>query len=226
MEGSLCTSGEVADPARSIPRALALALGSVTLLYVAIQVVAQGILGSSLAQSTVPLADAMARISPTLRLLMLAGAAVSMLGWLSGDILSTPRMLFAFARDGWLPGLLGRLHGRTKAPYVSIICYAVIAIGLAITGTFAELAVLATLASAVLYILGCGAAWQLARRGVAEAGAPLNFRWLGTAMVVGIGSMLAFITLASQEEIIGLLALISVCVAVYLLQARLAVMQA
>jgi amino acid transporter len=196
------------------------------LLYVAIQVVAQGILGPSLAQSTVPLADAMARISPTLRLLMLGGAAVSMFGWLSGDILSTPRMLFAFARDGWLPSLLGRLHGRTNVPHVSIICYAAIATGLAITGTFAELAVLATLASAMLYILGCGAAWQLARRGVAESGAPLNFRWLFTAVVVGIGSMLVLIALASAEEIIGLLVLVSVCVAVYLLQARAAVARA
>jgi amino acid transporter len=88
----------------------------------------------------------------------------------------------------WLPSLLGRLHGRSNAPYASIICYAAIAIGLAITGTFAELAVLATLTSAMLYILGCGAA---------ETGAPLNFRWLRTAMVIGIGSMLALITLAS-----------------------------
>jgi APA family basic amino acid/polyamine antiporter len=226
MEGSLCASGEVADPNRSIPRAIGLALGAVTLLYVAIQVVAQGILGPSLAQSTVPLADAMARISPALRLLMLGGAAVSMFGWLSGDILSTPRMLFAFARDGWLPSVLGRLHGRTNVPHVSIICYAAIATGLAITGTFTELAVLATLASAMLYILGCGAAWQLARRGVAKAGAPLNFRWLFTAVVVGISSMLVLIGLASQEEIIGLLVLIGVCVAVYLLQARVAVRQA
>ncbi len=226
MEGSLCASGEVADPGRSIPRALALALGSVTLLYLAIQVVAQGILGPSLAQSTVPLADAMARISPALRWLMLAGASVSMLGWLTGDILSTPRMLFAFARDGWLPSPLGRLHGRTNVPHVSIVCYAALAIGLAITGTFAELAVLSTLTAAVLYILGCGAAWQLARRGVAEAGAPLNFRWLFTAMVVGIGSMLALIALASQEEIVGLFVLIGVCVAVYLLQVRVAAMQA
>lgn len=226
MEGSLCTSGEVADPARSIPRALALALGSVTLLYVAIQLVAQGILGPSLAQSTVPLADAMARISPALRLLMLAGAAVSMFGYLSGDILSTPRMLFAFARDGWLPRMLGRLHERTNAPHASIICYAAIAIGLALTGTFAELAVLSTLTVAVLYILGCGASWLLSRRGVAEAGVPLKFPWLFAAMVVGIGSMVALIALASREEIIGLLILIGVCVAVYLLQARVAALQA
>jgi len=56
----------------------------------------------------------MPRISPALRLVMLAGAAVSLFGWLSADILSTPRMLFAFARDGWLPSQLGRVHGRTN----------------------------------------------------------------------------------------------------------------
>lgn len=34
----------------------------------------------------------------------------------------------------------------------------------------------------------------------------LNFRWLGAATVVGIGSMLAMIALASRVEILGLLA--------------------
>jgi basic amino acid/polyamine antiporter, APA family len=226
METGLCASGEVVNPGRSIPRALVLALGTITLLYVSIQVVAQGVLGASLAQSTVPLADAMARISPALRVLMLAGAAVSMLGYLAADLMGTPRMLFAFGRDGLLPGALGRLHARSHVPHVSIICYAVLAMGLAISGTFAELAVLATLTSAALYVLVCGAALQLARRGVAEAGQPLNFKWLPTAVVIGIGSMLGAIALASQEEIIGLLALIAVCVVVYWLQTRAAVTQA
>lgn len=90
MENALCASGEVAEPARTIPRALALALISVTVLYVAIQFVCQGILGPTLATSSVPLADAMGRISPALRVLMLAGAGLSMLGYLGSDILSTP----------------------------------------------------------------------------------------------------------------------------------------
>ena len=68
MEIAVSASGEVAQPARTIPRALALAMVAVTLLYIAIQIVAQGILGPALAQSTVPLADAMARVSPALRL--------------------------------------------------------------------------------------------------------------------------------------------------------------
>ena len=187
MEVSLSVSGEVKEPARTIPRALAIALVTVTLLYIAIQVIAQGILGASLSQSTVPLADAMAKISPVLRVVLLAGTALSMLGWVSSDILGTPRILFAFGRDGLLPRVLGRVHPRTHVPHVAILCYAAVAIALALTGTFAELAVLATLASSALYAAGCVAAWWLARNGVAQAGAPLNFRWLGTATVVGVG---------------------------------------
>jgi len=222
METALCASGEVTQPERTIPRALAMAMGSVTLLYMAIQIVAQGILGPSLALSSVPLADAMAQISPALRWLMLAGAAMSMFGFLSSDILGSPRILFAFARDGLLPGVLGRVHPRSHAPYVAIACYATLAVALALTGTFAELAVLSALATAPFYIAGCAATWQLVRRGVAQAGGPLNFRWLGIATVVGIASMLLLIALASRGEILGLLALIGISVVIYLLQTQVA----
>ncbi len=220
METPLAASGEVERPARTIPLALAIGMASVTLLYIAVQVVAQGILGSALANSTVPLADAMARISPSLRLLMLAGAALSMFGWMGSDILGTPRVLFAFGRDGLLPRVLGRVHPRSHAPHIAILCYAVLAIALALSGTFAELAVLSTLASAGLYIGGCLAAWQLARRGVAVAGQPLNFRWLGGAMVIGVGSMLILICLASREEVLGLFVVVILSALIYVVQRR------
>jgi APA family basic amino acid/polyamine antiporter len=217
METSLAASGEVAQPARTIPRALMLAMLIVTSLYIAIQVVAQGILGPALALSTVPLADAMGRISPGLRLLMLAGAAISMFGLMSIELLGGPRILFAFARDGLLPSSLGRVHVRTHAPHVAIICHAAIAVALALTGTFAELAVLSTLAVAPLYAGGSVAAWYLRRRGVAEAGKPLNFRWLGTAMTVAAASMLVLIALASRAEITGLVVVITASVLAYLM---------
>lgn len=220
MEVALSASGEVAQPARTIPRALAMAMVTVTLLYVAVQLIAQGILGSSLASSAVPLADAMSQISPVLRTLMLLGAALSMLGWMGSDLLGSPRILFAFARDGLLPRALGRLHPRSQAPYVAILCYAALAMCLALTGTFAELAVLATLGSAALYIAGCLAAWRLAQRGVALAGAPLNFRWLRTAMLIGITSMTVLIALASRAEIIGLAAVLAGSACVFLLSRR------
>ncbi|MGC2162836.1 MAG: APC family permease [Silvibacterium sp.] len=215
MESSLSASGEVRNPSRSIPRALAIAIAAMTLLYIAIQVVAQGILGGSLAGSTTPLMDAMARVSPALRALMLAGTAVAMFGWLSSDILASSRTLFAFGQDGMLPRVLGRVHGRNHSPYVAILSYAGMAMAFALTGTFAELAVVSTLFVAVLYAAGCAAAWKLKRKGVAEAGAPLNFRWLPVAAVAGIASMVAMIALASRVEILGLLAAIGASFAIY-----------
>jgi hypothetical protein len=103
---------------------------------------------------------------------------------------------------------------------VAILCYSTIAIVLALTGTFAELVVLSTLAIAALYTAGCAASWVLARRGVALSGAPLNFRFLGVAAVVGISGMLALIALGSRQEIIGLAMLIGVSILLYLVQAR------
>lgn len=220
METALCASGEVAEPARTIPRALALALGTIGFLYVAIQVVAQGILGPALATSKVPLADAMAPFGPGLRTLMLFGAAISMLGCIGSDILGSPRMMFAIARDGLLPRALARVHPRTHVPHIAILTYAVIQIGFALSGTFVELAVLSALTVAGLYITGCIAAWRLARREVALAGTPLGFRWLGAAATVGIGGMLIIIALASKAEIAGLLVLIAIAAAAYLLQTR------
>jgi APA family basic amino acid/polyamine antiporter len=220
MESSLCASGEVREPNRTIPRSLAIAMLTTIVVYVAIQVVAQGILGSSLAQSKVPLADAMTHIHPTLRVLMIVGAAVSMFGWLGSDILGSPRQLFAFARDGLLPRVLGRVHPRTRAPHIAILSYAGLSIVLALTGTFAELAVISSLAIAALYAGGCAAAWVLARRGVALSGPPLNFRFLGAATVIGIGSMMLLIVMGSRQEIMGLAALIALSTLGYFLQTR------
>jgi APA family basic amino acid/polyamine antiporter len=220
MESALLVSGEVRQPNRTIPRGLLLALASVTALYVLIQIVAQGVLGGALARSSTPLADAMAVISPTMRLVLLAGAGLSMLGWLGTDILASPRILFAIARDGRLPGLLGRLNPTTHTPNAAILIYAGAGTVLAATGTFAELAVLSALASTVLYIYICLAAWRLRRRGTALAGAPLDFRWLQAAAVIGVGSMIALIALASPVEILGLALLVGLSAVLYLAQNR------
>jgi basic amino acid/polyamine antiporter, APA family len=102
------------------------------------------------------------------------------------------------------------------------LCYSTIAIVLALTGTFVELVVLSTLATAALYIAGCAASWVLARRSVALSCTPLNFRFLGAATVIGISSMLTLIALGSRQEIIGLATLIGLSILLYLIQARIA----
>lgn len=207
MEIPLSASGEVAHPSRTIPKAIVVAMTFVTVLYVTIQVIVQGMLGPSLATSSAPLADAMARVNPALQALMVVGAGVSMFSWLGSDLLGAPRALFVLARDGLLPAALGRLHPRTHAPHIAILCYGAVAAVLALTGTYVELAVLNALAIAALYAGSCAAVWKLSRRG-AEEQRPKGVSLLNIAGVLGIASMLLVIALASWSEIVGLCATI------------------
>jgi len=206
METALGASGEVADPTRTLPRALIGAMAFIALFYIAIQLVAQGLLGAALAGSHAPLADAMATIDPRLGLLLVIGTAISMGGWLGSDLLGAPRVLFAFARDGFLPRVLGRVSPRSAVPATAIVTHATIAALLAVTGTFETLAVLSVLTSCALYAMGCGAAWVLRRRTVALVGTPLRLPWIGLWALLGAGSMVAVILLARWDEIGGLVA--------------------
>jgi len=155
-----------------------------------------------------------------LQVLLLAGASLSMFAFLGSDVLGTPRMLFALARDGVLPGALGRVHPRTHAPHVAIICYTGIAALLAVTGTFAELVVMSTLTVAVIYLGSCAAVWVLVRRGAAAATEAPTSPWLRVAAITGIASMLVVMALASWTEIGGLAVLLALSGLVYGLRWR------
>src|SRR5213080_1281033 len=82
IEVALIPSGEVKNPARTVPRAIYTALAITTTLYILIQLVAQGSLGPRLAESSVaPLADTAATfLGHAGRVLLLAGATISGFG--------------------------------------------------------------------------------------------------------------------------------------------------
>lgn len=168
IECALVPSGEVRDTARTVPRAIALAMFGITLLYLLLQVVSQGILGSGLAQATVsPLADAAdAALGGWARALLLVGASVSMFGYLGGMTFSMPRMVYAFARDGFLPHMFAEVHPLWRSPTYAIVAQSAITLALALSGTFERLALLANVSALALY-LGCAlASWRLRTVGV------------------------------------------------------------
>jgi amino acid transporter len=204
LEASLAVSGEVKDPSRAIPRAVIGAMLGYSLLCIAVQVIAQGLLGDALGGSVAPLADAMAQISPPLGLVLGAGAVISMLGWTAADALSSPRQLFALARSGFLPAIVGRLHSRNNTPWVASLCHAAIAAGLAISGSFASLAVLATLFAVIVYVIGSVAAVKLRRENVATAGPPVRIPGLPLLAVLGSAAMLWVAAQSTREEAIGI----------------------
>jgi amino acid transporter len=172
MESALQVSGEVRDAARTVPRAIALAVTGVGVLYIAVQLVAQGILGSALAApetAQAPLAAAAKQFAGrTGATLILVAMIVSTFGFMTATMLSTPRTLFALAVDGYLPRSLATVHRAFHTPHVAIAIQGVIVCAIAITGTYVKLAIVADVAILLVYLGCCLGAWRLRRL---EAGA-------------------------------------------------------
>jgi basic amino acid/polyamine antiporter, APA family len=182
IESALVPSGEVKEPSRTVPRAVFAAMAGVTLIYLLIQIVAQGVLGPALVGSATPLTDAAGRVfGPWGASLLSAGVLLSTLGYLSGMMLAVPRALFAFGRDGFLPRALASVHPRFHTPQWAIAIQAALVFALALTSGFEALVILANLSVLVVYLACCVASWELRRRDVRGSGPP--FRVPGAAVV-------------------------------------------
>jgi APA family basic amino acid/polyamine antiporter len=172
IETALVPSGEVRDPERTVPRAILLAIAFVVVLYLGLHLVAQGVLGSRLGEQKTPLAEAAGvALGPWARQLVLGASALSMLVYVSGMMLGVPRLLFAFARDGFAPSALARIHDRFQTPHHAIAVQALLVAALAVSGTFERLALLGNAAVLLCYAACCAAAWQLRRKDVRQTGA-------------------------------------------------------
>ena len=219
LEVALVPSGEIADPARTVPRALLLALAITTTLYLLIQGVAQGLLGPSMSTyAAAPLAEAASRVlGRGGRLLVLIGAAVSMFGYASGDMLGSPRALFAFARDGVFPAPLVRVHPRFHTPYVAVMAHAAIVATLAISSSFTQLAVLANVAALSLYLMCVAASYELQRRDVRAGGTPFAVPGGPVVPVLAAGVIVWLLSQATVKEFAIEAVVLTIAAAYYLL---------
>ncbi len=157
FESAVVLAGEARDPQRDIPRALTITVLIITVFYFLIQWISISAL-PGLADSKTPLADVAAVVLGTSGAALLTfGAVFSIGGNCSASMLSAPRMTYALARMGSLPQWFGRVHPRFHTPINSIVFYAVVALGLALSGSFVWLAVVSTLARLLSYILSVAA---------------------------------------------------------------------
>jgi APA family basic amino acid/polyamine antiporter len=199
-EVAVTPGGELRNPARTLPRAILLALALATTLYLGLQVTAQGVLGDRLAAETrAPLAAAAQQIVGSGgKLLLLFAGIVSMLGYLSTDALATPRMLYAFGRDDIGPSRLSAVHPRFRTPYVAIIANQAISALLAVTGSFRSLLILANLGALIVYFGVALASIELARRDVRADGPPFQ---LPGGPIIPVLACLVVIWLASNAAL-------------------------
>jgi amino acid transporter len=196
MESALQVSGEVRDAARAVPRAIALAVTGVGVLYIAVQLIAQGILGPALAApetAKAPLAAAAVQFAgATGSTLILIAMMVSTFGFMTATMLATPRSLFALAVDGYLPRPLAAVHRVYHTPYIAIAIQGVIVTAIALTGTYVTLAVMANVPILLVYLGCCLAVWRLRQRDVGAAEQPFVMPggrvvpWLGAGLIVAL----------------------------------------
>jgi APA family basic amino acid/polyamine antiporter len=121
---------EVRDPARTIPRAIPVALGIALVVYAALAVTVLAVLGAARAgASSAPLV-AVAQATPWAWLVPVvrAGAAVAALGSLLALVLGVSRTTFAMARDRHLPGVLDAVHPRYGVPHRAELAVGVVVI--------------------------------------------------------------------------------------------------
>jgi APA family basic amino acid/polyamine antiporter len=125
----IATMGEeVLDPARTIPRAIPVALGLTVAIYAVVGVSALLAAGpAALAHSTAPLATAVraadaAYAVPVVRV----GAALASLGALLALIAGVGRTSLAMARGGDLPRWLAAVHPRYRVPHHAELALAVV----------------------------------------------------------------------------------------------------
>jgi len=201
-------AGEALDPRRHVPFALIATILSVTAVMTLAQIVAQGVLPNLAAHST-PIADAAAvMLGSGGALLVGVGSVISMTGNNAGQVLTGSRMLFALAEHGELPAFFGRVHARFRTPANAIVFTAVVALGLALTGSFAKLAVVSALARLVTYTGACASTLRLRSPACAGRAKPATFiaPWGPVVPVVAIAVSMAVVAGATRPQLLGGLA--------------------
>jgi len=218
---ALSVSGEVRNPQKTIPRAILFSIFIIGIIYVLVQTVAQGVLGASLPLFTEnPLGEVADHIfGPIGFTLLTIGAAVSMFGSISSQVLSYPRVLFAASIDHVIPiKILSKIHNKYITPHIAIIVFTSLCFIFASFGGFKELAIISSAAS--LFIsLGMSIATIKLRRNKKFDSNGKTFRIPGGYIVpiLSIIVILWFLSNLSENKILGFGLLIAILTVLYFL---------
>ncbi|MCX5368666.1 APC family permease [Streptomyces sp. NBC_00103] len=188
---------EVRDPARTIPRAIPLALGIALVVYACVTVAVLSVLGpGDLGRAGAPLADAVRAAGvPGLVPVVRIGAAVAALGSLLALILGVSRTTLAMARDRHLPGALAAVHPRFQVPHRAELTVGAVVAVLAATVDVRGAIGFSSFGVLTYYAVANASAWTLdpapAKRMLPAVGllgcVVLAFALPRTSVVVGVG---------------------------------------
>ncbi|MDI1465831.1 APC family permease [Catellatospora sp. KI3] len=153
---------EVRDPARTIPRAVRIALAVVLVIYAAVALTCLTVLGMpDLATSTAPLADVVARSAPVLVPVVRAGAAIAVCGVLLSLLAGVGRTVLAMGRRADLPRRLAAVHPRYETPWLAELAVAAIVVAVVSLADVRGAIGFSSVAVLTYYAITNAAAWTL-----------------------------------------------------------------
>ena len=198
-------AGESLDPRRDVPFAMVATIGVVMIVMTLTQIVAQGVLADVAGHAT-PIADAAATfLGAAGALLIGVGSVVSMTGNNAGQVLSGSRMIFALAEQGQLPAFLARVHPRYRTPANAILFTSAVALILALSGSFVQIALVSALARLLMYGGSAAATLRLRAPRFADIVKPAGFTApLGpTIPIVAMGVCVVLAAGATRQQLLG-----------------------
>ena len=184
-------SGEIRNPARSIPVSLIAGVALVAVLYMGVNAAVQFVMpATAVATSPVPASAATEiAIGRWGAGLVSAGMAISMLVTLNGSIMSGGRIPFAVARDGYFFKSLAEVHPRFHTPSLAIVVQGVMAVILLLGGgAFKDFFSLAIFAEWLFYMLAASTIFVFRRR---EPNVPRPYRAWGYPVVPALFVLVA-----------------------------------
>lgn len=157
FEAIVMTAGETKNPRRTIPLAMVKTVLVITVLYLLIMLVYVVVLPDEL-DSGATLADVASRIvGPGGAVVIALTAVFSIGGNLAGSVLSASRLTLSMAEQRLLPQWFGKIHPKYASPANSVLFFGGIALVVALSGTFAKLAIAATLTRMIVYSVSIAA---------------------------------------------------------------------
>lgn len=187
FEDTVHVAEEVREPERVMPRAILIAIGVTSLVYLLVILAALRLASpAELGASKAPLLDALAAAGiavPGGAFAIVALLAIGNTGLL--NLIMASRLTYGMAREGLLPAPLARVHPRRRTPWVSVLLAFVLAAALAATGGVRVLAETTSLLL-VLVFLSLHASLLVLRRREPEAPfrAPRPIPWAGLGLCV------------------------------------------
>ena len=200
-------AGEMADPRKTIPRAMVVGLSIVIVLYAAMITIYYYVMGvEGLRTTTTPAADvAGLMLGGTGAALVALLAITSAVSSINGTMLSSSRVYYAMARDGLFFRSLDYIHPRFRTPGRAVLAHCVWGgLILVVRGSFEDIVAGMTFAILIFYTMTIFSLFKFRREKTGEAEGVVFrvpfYPWLPSLYLAGVVLLLVFRAVFEWEK--------------------------